>query len=107
MTDPMYVLTITQTEWTWLDRAVKNSAGVPESLRFALDSATITQQYMTVAREWRESHTVSEYVDTDDPIYWNREARMQVVNPPLTVGQDDLADFHESLNEAARITYDS
>jgi hypothetical protein len=70
----MYVITITQDEWTWLYLAVKNGAGVPSSLRFALDSATLAQQHMVVARDWREQET----------------GRMQVTNPPLTVGQEAL-----------------
>ena len=68
MAEQMYVVTMTQDEWTYLDRLVKNSAGVPESLRFALDSATIAQKG------------------------WNFL---------------DVADCHVSLNDAARITYDS
>lgn len=61
MSDPMWVLTITQEEWTYLDRMVKNAAGVPTGFRFALDSATPAQEHMTVQRSWREQR--AEYTE--------------------------------------------
>jgi hypothetical protein len=54
MSNSMWVVTLTQEEWTYLDQISKNAAGVPSSLRFALDSATEAQQHMVVQRNWRD-----------------------------------------------------
>lgn len=56
MSEPMWVATLTQEEWTYLHRMSLNAAGVPSGLKFALESATIAQNHMV---EERNINTVS------------------------------------------------
>lgn len=58
MAEPMWVITVTEEEWQWLSTQAKSG---PESLRFALDSATPAQEHMTVQRSWREQR--AEYME--------------------------------------------